>query len=228
MTSATDIQLPDPPKCVRFGVILVSVVVGLSALPGMYLATGHLGGFAWGIFGFEALTILAAVFGVLVGLGKFRDGFALALACLAGTILVAAVFGIRVDARPKIGDDPTLQPWINRMLALRMAVVFGYAALASLAVFARDRRCWVSAMRSMACLIPAALIAGGVFRFGLPFGGEAGSSEPNAARVISFLVIAMAVGGLVSVGGHLMIRAFEFGRLENETENAPKDAKTAS
>ena len=129
-------SLPQPPGMIRMLVLFASVILGISALPPLYLSIGQLGGFAWAMFGFELVTLLAAIFGVLIGLGRFRDGFGLALACIAGAVLLALVFGIHVDARTKIADDPALRPWVNRMLMLRVLVVFAYAFCASVAVFA--------------------------------------------------------------------------------------------
>jgi len=228
-TDANDPQshLPQPPKSIRLLAIVISVVLGLSVLPGLYLSISEFGGFAWGLFGFEVVTLLAAIFGVLIGIGKFRDGFGLALAGLAGAVLLALVFGIYVDARTKIADDPTFRPWVNRMLMLRVLIVFGYSFCASVAVFARNPKSWGAAMKGLACLLPVAALAGAYIKFGLPFAGD-GSGQPNALRVIFVLATGLLMIVLISAGGHLLIRAYEFGRPENDAPAPDPDAKTAS
>lgn len=228
-TDANDLHstLPQPPRSIRLLVIVTSVVLGLSALPGLYLSIGEFSGFAWALFGFELVTLLAAVFGILTGLGKFRDGFGLALACLAGAVLLALVFGIHVDARTKIADDPTFRPWVNRMLLLRVLIVFGYSFCASAGVFARNPKCWGAAVKGLLCLLPVAALGGAYMKFGLPFAGD-GSGQPNALRVIFVLAIGLLMIILISAGGHLLIRAYEFGRPENDAPAPDPDAKTAS
>lgn len=220
-------SLPRPPGIIRTLVLVTSVILGLSALPGIFLSIGTFGGFAWGMMGFEAVTLLAAIFGVLIGLGRFRDGFGLALACLAGVVLVALVFGIHVDARTKIADDPDFRPWVNRMLMLRVLAVFAYAFCASAGVFARNPKCWGTAIKGIACLLPVAAIGAAYMKFGLPFEGD-GSGQPNAPRVISVLVAGLLLIILISAGGHLLIRAYEQGRPKNDAPEADRDAKTAS
>lgn len=219
--------LPQPPGVIRVLALMTSVVLGLSVLPGLYLAIGRFGGFAWAWFGFEFVSLLAAVFGVLIGLGRFRNGFGIALACLTGAVLVAMVFGIHVDARTKIADDPTFRPWVNRMLMLRMLVVLGFAFCASVGVFTRNPKSWGAAVRAIVCLFPVACIAGMIYKFGLPFAGD-GSGQPNAPRVISVLAIGLVMIILISAGGHLLIRAFEHGRPGKDAPGPDPDAKTAS
>lgn len=219
-------DLPEAPKPIRMLVIATSIVLAISTLPGLFLAINTFGGFAWGWFGFELVSLLAASFGVLIGLGKFRDGLGLALACIAGTVLVALVFGTYVDAKTKIADNITYSPWVNRMLLIRMLVVLSYAFSASVAVFARNPKSWGVAIKGVACLLPVAALIGAFMKFGLPFADDA-SGQPNALRVIFVLVVGLVMIILVSAGGHLLIRAFEIGR-PADAEDAAGDAKTAS
>lgn len=220
-------DLPAAPKPIRMLVILISVLLGLSALPGLFLSLNTFGGFAWGWFGFEFVTLLAAIFGVLIGLGKFRNGFGLALACIAGAVLVALVFGIHVDARTKIGDNFTYNPWVDRMIVLRAFVVLSYVFCAAIAVFNRNSKSWGAAIKGIACLLPVAAIGAAYMKFGLPFADD-GSDQPNALRVIFVLAVGLLMIILISAGGHLLIRAFEIGRPATDAEDPSQDAKTAS
>ena len=95
--AVTDQPLPNPPIICRLAVALLGILVALSALPWSYYSLNHFGGFNWGLLGFELVTLLAGIFGILFGLGKFRSGWAIGVTAIAGAILVAMVFGIYVD-----------------------------------------------------------------------------------------------------------------------------------
>lgn len=69
------------------GLILVSaLVMGVGALVGGPKPV-------WFLAGFEVVIAVAGVIGVLTGAGRFREGPALALACVAGAVLVGTLLG---------------------------------------------------------------------------------------------------------------------------------------
>ncbi len=211
MTTATENPIPLPAKSIRSAVLVLSLITAMSAIPGIYLGIGSFGGFAWGMFGFEALVLCSSILGILLGLGKITDGFALAVLCIVGTMVVGAVFGIHFDARTKIADNATFVPWVNRMLLIRLVLIAGFASCASVAVFSRDARCWKSAFMGVAFLAPVLVSVVLLRRFGFPFSGGQ-DAEPGALSVISFLLIALVLGIMISAGGHFLIRAFEIGQ----------------
>src|SRR5690606_38568308 len=144
--------------------------VAISALPWMWMSISKFGGFAWGIFGFEMIVLLGAIMTMLVCIGKVRVGsaFPLALLCLSGTILVGAVFGLHVDARAVVGDNPEIQPWINRTILVRLGSIALFTLVATLDVYRRDARSWGLVVRSAAFLIPVIATLAWIKVKGLP------------------------------------------------------------
>src|SRR4051812_43384921 len=78
----------------RRATLAISALIGASALVGAGLALltpviapgQHP---SWPFLAFEGVIILAATIGVLFGLGRYADAPGIALACVAGTILIA-------------------------------------------------------------------------------------------------------------------------------------------
>ncbi len=211
------------PALIRSGVGVLCVIVALSTLPWMFMSLGKFGGFAWGLFGFELMALLGAIMTLLVCLGRVRVGgaFPLAVLCLIGTLLVASVFGIHVDARSVIGGNhPGIQPWVNRTLMLYLAIIAGLGLLATLDVYRRTPRSWGMLLRSIPFVVPV-LVAGVYFqRSGFPSVTDS-AGEMSIVRMLAFIVGGLILGILISVGGHFLIRSFEVALPE---KNTPEDA----
>lgn len=216
MTSAT-------PTPYRLMTMLICIVGAGSSLPWIFMSFGKFGGFAWGLFGFELMVLLGAVMTLLVALGKVKvDGaFPLALLCFIGTLLVASVFGIHVDARNVVGSNhPGIQPWVNRTLMLHLAMIGSLSIIATLDVYRRDARSWGMLVRSLPFVIP--VLAAGVYfqRSGFPTITDT-NGEMSIVRMLAFIVGGLFLGILLSVGGHFVIRSFEIALPEkNDAENA--------
>jgi hypothetical protein len=88
----------------------LSAVVALSALATIAGAVFVPARPIWALIGFELITLLAGGFGLAVAAGRFSIAPGLALACVAGTVLVASVFGY-LGATGQIGDWK-LQSWL--------------------------------------------------------------------------------------------------------------------
>lgn len=210
------------PALFRMITALICVVAAGSTLPWIFMSFGKFGGFAWGLFGFELLVLLGALMTLLVAIGKVRveGAFPLALLCFIGTILVASVFGIHVDARNVVGSNhPSIQPWVNRTLMLHLAMIGALSVIAALDVYRRDARSWGMLMRSLPFVIP--VLAAGVYfqRSGFPTITDA-SGEMSIVRMLAFIVGGLVFGILLSVGGHFLIRSFEVALPEkNGSEN---------
>ena len=223
MTHSPDQQPDTTPALLRLASIVICVLAGLSALPWMYLAIGQFGGFAWGLFGFELIVLLGALMTLSVCMGRVRVGgaFPLALLCLIGTLLVASVFGIHVDARSIIGGNhPTFAPWVNRTLLFYLALISGLSLIAMLDVYRRSASSWGLVLRAMIFLIP--VIGLGIYfqRSGLPSMQDS-AGELSVVRMLSMILGGIVLGILLSVGGHLLIRSFEVALPEkNDAENA--------
>ncbi len=207
------------PAPLRYATLIICAGVAVSTLPWIWMALGKFGGFAWGMFGFELVLLLGCLLTMLVSVGKVRvdHAYPLAIACLIGTILVGAVFGIHVDARAVVGDDPQIGPWINRTLLFRFGAIGVLSLLATLDVYRRDPRSWSLALRSVLFLIPVIAALGWMKFKGMPTVADA-SGEPSPIRMILFLLGGLALGILFSIGGHLLIRSYEIALPEPEPE----------
>lgn len=210
MTIADQSKSSQTPKVFAALTLIVSAIVALSALPWMWMSISKFGGFAWGIFGFEMLVLFGCIMTMLVCVGKVRVGaaFPLALLCLSGTILVGAVFGLYVDARAVVGDNPDIQPWINRTILARFSAIALFTLVATLDVYRRDARSWGLVLRSAVFMLPVIATIGWIRVRGLPeIASESGELSP--LRMILVLLVGLVVGILFSIGGHFLIRSFE-------------------
>lgn len=206
--------LPLPPLFVRVCTVLSGLALAATVAPGVWLTGIHSTPVLWFACGFELMVLGAAVIAVLAGIGRFRQAWGLALACAAGTILVAAVFG-RVQVTANFGPHPVYGPWIIRIFLLRLALCGTLALLASVAVFSRNPRSWGAFARACLVLLPVAAVGVWFVAKGAPGAGANPSPGADAVRILVVCLGGLIVIALVSVGGHLIIRAFEHGRLDD-------------
>lgn len=205
-------HLPPPPALARWATLALSVILGVSALPVLWLTV--IGGDAvlWFSSAFELLILAAAAVGVLAGLGRFRDGWALALACAAGTCLVVGVFAF-IELRANFNSNPSYAGLLKPYLAARLGMAAGFGLLASLAVFSRNKACWHALIKGLVILTPAlGVIAWLATRGGAFLGATRATPGAEAARILMLCLGGLVLIGLISVGGHMIIRAFELGR----------------
>lgn len=159
----------------------------------------------WGSAGFLIIMLVATLFGVLLGLGKFRAGFGMAAFATAATILGGAIFAWR-DLASNVGRDadigPKLMPWLGFEAICALAILLAGGA----AVLIRQPRSWGMLVKGLAYLVPAAILLG-VGYVGL---GKIPTEEGGRAIALGVLLAGGAIiGVLVSIGGHCVIRAFE-------------------
>ncbi len=205
---------PPPPAWARMATLGLSVVLALSTLPGLWVTLFRGDAVLWFSTVFELLVLAAAGFGVAAGLGRFRQGWGLALACVAGTVLVCGVFAF-LEVRANFGDDAGVGGRLKAFLAMRLGLAALLATVASLAIFARNRRSW-GALAKAAALFAPVILVGVLAATGHtgPLGVPRESPGAEAARIIALCFGGLVAIGLVSVGGHLVIRAYEHGRPE--------------
>ncbi len=211
MSSNNDNMTESSPAVYRFAVLALSVLAGLSALPWMYLSIGQFGGFAWGLFGFELMVLLGAIMTAMVCLGRIRvaGAFPLAVLCLVGTLVVASVFGIYVDARNVVGSNhPSIAPWVNRTLMFYLLIIAGLSVIAMLDVYRRSTRSWGLVLLGGIFLVPVIASVVYIQQRGMPTITDA-SGELNAVRMIGVIIGGLIFGIFLSIGGHFMIRSFE-------------------
>ncbi|MEX0876817.1 MAG: hypothetical protein WD114_05095 [Phycisphaerales bacterium] len=201
----------DSPAAIRMSVVVLCALVAVSTLPWLWMALGRFGGFAWGLFGFELIVLIGCVMTALVCLGSVRVGGALplAIACLAGTLLVDAVFALHVDARNLIGSNhPDVQPWVNRMLLFRLGVIGLLTLIATLDVYRRDARSWGLMLRAAAFLIPVIACIAWIRLRGVPT-VTTPDGELSPLKMVLVMVGGLLLGILFSAGGHFLIRSYE-------------------
>ena len=214
------------PAHIRFAVLAICALTALTTLPWIFMAVGKFGGFAWGLFGFELIVLLGCLMTMLVCVGKVRVGMSMpmAIACLVGTILVAVVFGLYVDARAVVGDNPGVFPWIKNTILLRLAAMAGLGLLATLDVYRRDPRSWGLMIRSVIFFVPVFAVLGWLKVAGIPT-IENSSGELSPLKMVIFLLSGLIFGILFSIGGHFLIRSYEIALPEAQQDLGAK--KTA-
>jgi F0F1-type ATP synthase assembly protein I len=222
-TDAPPILTPTPSP-IRLSIIAISAITALSALPWILIAATEFKSFAWGLFGFEFILLLGCLMTIWVALNKKTVGstMPMAIVCLIGTILVGAVFGIHVDARAIVGEDPTIGPWINRTRDFRLLVIIAFSMLAVLDVYRRDARSWGLVLRAVIFLLPIVAILGWIKLKGMPSVNDS-SGELSPMRMVVFLLSGLGIGILFSIGGHFLIRSFEIALPEPQPAPSPEN-----
>lgn len=205
--------LPPVSRPIRILTLVLSLVMGLSALAGAGLALAPLLGSdqrpAWILFGFEVVVLAGAVVGVLFGRGRFGEAPGLALACIAGTFAVASILGWQAAGRQLNGIS------LNPFVAIRVLVALALGTCGAWCVLSRRETAWRSALLGVTLGVPVVLaVAALVIRsWREAIAGHVGSGgAAAAAAVIGFLFF----GGLLSASAHFLIRAFELGRTDEE------------
>lgn len=193
------------PRALRGVVLVVSSGVLLSAATGMYVTLSADPSPQWGAFGYEIVIAVSAVFGVLLGLGRFRAGSGLC----AGLVGLAWFVGTGMGRLP-FHSSPrgvVADPWFVGRLAAAAVV----ACSGGLAVLARDARSWKRLIVGGMLLAP--VVAFVVYWFGMG-GGWLGSTQSGALEVIRtcvLFVVVLVLGGMFCFGADAVIRAFGYG-----------------
>jgi len=187
------------------GAVLVSAAfgAGFALLAPVLSPNGHV---VWVMAGFELVTAVAALFGVLLGLGRYSEAPGLSLACIAGTVVVASVLAWQGSARNYLGVS------LSPFLLARIAASGALALIGAACVLGRDPRSWRWALIGAAMAAPAALVAAAMVTDGGSrlLGALLGTS--SIQRVLVGSIGGVTIGALFAAGGHMMIRAFELGR----------------
>jgi hypothetical protein len=208
-------RMPIPPKLLLLVIGLISSAVAFSAIgtiAAFLLAGPHP---VWFLFGFELVIAITAPMGMLFAMGRFQDGQGLGLACLSGTIAVGSLLGWMGADRHLITShgDISLKFW----LAGRLAAAAALGAMGVWLVLSRNQRSWYYLIRAAACGLPlAGLLC--VYVFGRGALGRAVGAIPGWITGTLGAVGAVVAIALISAGVHCLIRAFEMGRIENETD----------
>src|SRR4051812_22602063 len=166
---------------------------------------------SWVLAGFEGVVLVAAVLGILFGRGRFGEAPGLALACIAGTILVASVVGWQGAARSLMGVS------LTPLVAARAVAAATLGALAAYCVLSREPLALRRAFLGAALALPGVLVLGASFTGPGRRLLDAALGQNPVQQVLVTTVGALALGGLFAAGAHQLIRAFEMGRRPGAT-----------
>ncbi len=213
---------PPPPAPVRALALLGAAGAALAGLAavgcGWRLAAEPMPA----VIGFGAISVLAGAFGVRTATAKRPDAPGIALLCVAGAAAVSATF-INVNTVGFLLGSRGGLRWADPV-TLAMFAAAGVSGLAAaLTVLGRTAASWRRLAIGLALLAPVLLTAAAALAPGLRPGNAASPAagfdlfglltpwqgQAEALRLLLVLGLAAVAVGLVSAGGHFVIRAFE-------------------
>jgi hypothetical protein len=201
-------SIPAVPRGLGVFVAGVSAVVLLSSLVGAGAAALNSPP-VWFMLGFEVVIAVAAVFGVLTGMGRFGEGPALALVCVAGAVGAGSLLGY-LAGQGNIGIG--LKPF----LLAREASAAAIAGAGGVIVMMRRPQVSVRRMAiGLACAGSFAGICAGLWVFGNRLSGLG-----TMAGALVGLASAVTLLALLAAAVHLIIGAFEAGALDEDAASA--------
>lgn len=213
--TATSTAFPPLPGAIRALVFALSAITVLSAL-GMAVASVAIAPTpVWIMFGFEVVIALAGVIGLCGAWGKFDDGQAMWLLCIAGSILVGgflSYLGTRTGI-VLVKDGAPISTFLWCMGRLAIGGTFG-----ALAVYAVLRR----TADGRRYFIRGAVLGGVLGAFATPFALARGvpgflGNLPGPLEGAALTIIGIVMTMLACAAGHCFIRAFECGRTTDAT-----------
>lgn len=179
---------------------LLSAGVGLSAVGVAAMAVLQPRP-SWVMFGFEFVVLVAASLGLLIGRGRFKDGPALGLVCVAGTIAVGSLFGYLGGGRVLFGQD------IRMLFLARVACALALSAVAGWVVLARDPRATIPPfLRGLALGLPVPIVIGAAWYSR----GRLGNL-PDMATALLAIALFCVVTVLLAASTQLVVKAFRIG-----------------
>ena len=193
------------PRPIPMLLAALGVVVLASTGVGLWLALTQKPP-AWFFLGFELVIVMGAVFLIMLGMGKFKDGPAITLLCAAGAIGVCALLGWQATGRQINGHSVT---WL---LLLRAGIAGLLVLAAATEVALRDpqktlpRIGW-GLLAGIPVVALLALLQMGTL--GRAIDKLTGGSQATAFGV--WMVVGLIGCALVSASGHMLITGFQIG-----------------
>lgn len=197
--------MPKSPKLLLLASVLVGVLIVASAALRLVQGAAASPPYYFSI-GFELLALLAGVFAVLIGRGRFANGPGLALLCVAGVVVVATAVTYSTPRAVPLYDTRMLR---DPLTLGRMGLAAAAAAIGALIVLSRRPR------ESIRLLLWGALWTGVAIAMASPVLFARGSLSglnpvvTTVGAVVGFVVFV----GFLSAGAHYIIRAFDAGRI---------------
>lgn len=206
-----------PPPAALIAATALCGFIGLSALAGAAAALLN-SPTAWFLFAFEGIILLSAILGVFVGRGRFAEGPALALACIAGCVAIGSYLGYMGSGRVILGAS--MKPF----LGARAASAAGLAVVAAWIVLSRRLRIALPRLiKGLLVGLPIPVIVWVLWAMRARV-----SAAPDLLRAGGAVVLFVVVTALLSASIHLILRAFESGRTDDDAgpiqTSAPRPA----
>ena len=196
----------------RRGVLVISALVGLSAVAGIVSAVGGQPK-VWGLLAFEVVTLIASVLGCAVGLGRPRDSAGLGAACVGATIFAAGTLGRFSALVTRAAGAQSEGQVIGRLLRDRIfegrvLASVGLLLLAAVLVLGNDRRLWRRLAIGMFMGIPVAAVLGWLIGPGKDWLLAPAEEGGVAGRIAVALMGGVILAAMLSASVHLVIGAF--------------------
>lgn len=215
MPTSTLAPFPPLPRPVQLTIAGLSLLTLLSALA-MALAAAILPPTpVWVLTGFEVVIALAGLMGLLGFKGRFDDGQALFLTCIAGTLFVAGFLSY-LGTRQGVNFQTTrpaysILPWMFGRLGLS-------ALFLLFALYSVLRRGAAPRGSFLRFLIASALLGLLFLPFALSRGLPPFLIALGPARFAVLAIVAIAAISLLCAAGHFLIRAFTQARAAGNLE----------
>ncbi len=216
MPTAPDPTRP-PPTGVLVAAKLVAALLALSSVAGLALATMGAPAIVIGMLAFELVVLVATVFAVLASLGRFLNGWALAMACVAGTVFGATMLGY-IDGRPNFLTSPDAARMLKLLVVARIVLVGATAGVATLAVFSGCARAWRRFFFGLALGVPVLVVLAIGWQWGRPWLLTPQSGAMEFLRLGVLIVGSLVAAIVFSAAVHNVIRAYEVG-LDDQRPN---------
>lgn len=212
-TTQPHTKSPGAERPLRGIVLVVSLLVGLTAAWGAIDAV-RTEPKVWGLLGFEAVTLVTAALGVLVGLGRPRESPALAAACIGATVFAAATLGrfsaIVTRAQETVSEGQAVRLLIrDGMFEGRLAAALLLVAVAVVLALGADRRAWRRLVVGAVMAVPVLAALVWLVGPGLSWLVAPVESSAGLVRVVLALVGGLAITILAAAAADQVIRAFQ-------------------
>ncbi len=171
----------------------------------------------WFLLGFEIVTLFAAIFGVLLALGRFTDAPGLGLLCVVGAVAVGSILGDMSTQLTNPIGGPVLYIYgkgglvqipITCFMVLRLAAA-GILALCAAWVVLRRRPAESLKSLTLGLLLGAIMLIllAAAWKARVPL-----ATLGTLVRTLTMFAVGVTALGLLAASVHYTIRAFEFGR----------------
>ncbi len=205
---------PYTSKAISGLVLLVSALIAITALYGIWLALFASSSPAFPMLGFELVVLIASILGFSFSFGKNPQAPALGHACVAGAVFACSVLAAQSVNRA-IGTH-SLVPLILIQLALSAAMLL----LGVIIQLNTNKKNWTMLFTgALLSLIPLG-VAGSLLS---PWAGKVTGLFTNMSTAPKMIILTLGVltlGIFFSVGIHLLVQAFNHTATDQNTTAA--------